>query len=329
MFRLVYIAASAFPLVLGQPQCIQLESEGLDGSLACPDGQAFDRVDFASYGNPSGLCGRFTQDDACHSPDSVARLEDRCLGLNHCRVIADDQVFGKQCIGQKLYVQLNCAPFEDLFPETCREVTWDLNNVNGRTGAASVQLLGTVANWQECRQKCFDAPTCQTYSFYSTYHSQLASQGQCHSVTDTSWKPVDPDVNAVTGLCCKNGATPDPNAQGCVYSCNPSCGRHGRCTAPNTCSCDIGWIHDGNSGEPGFQPCSQEACQPVDRIDRLCASARQPSATPYPTMPRPFVWPASGSPDRLPLLSRFCPPQCVSWGDTHLIPSCGGDLFDW
>ncbi|HEX2735852.1 MAG TPA: hypothetical protein VHM70_29835, partial [Polyangiaceae bacterium] len=56
-------------------------------TLACPDGQIIETVDFASYGTPTGDCGSFALGD-CDAATSVDTVEMRCVGRATCSVTA-------------------------------------------------------------------------------------------------------------------------------------------------------------------------------------------------------------------------------------------------
>ncbi|XP_077253122.1 beta-galactosidase 5-like [Tasmannia lanceolata] len=62
--------------------------------LHCAPGQSISAIKFASFGTPIGTCGSFQQ-GACHSPNSHAILEKKCLGQQRCSVTISMQNFGR------------------------------------------------------------------------------------------------------------------------------------------------------------------------------------------------------------------------------------------
>lgn len=61
--------------------------------LQCSKGQQISAIKFASFGTPQGGCGSFQQGN-CHSPNSVATVQKRCLGLQKCSLSISEKIFG-------------------------------------------------------------------------------------------------------------------------------------------------------------------------------------------------------------------------------------------
>eukprot|EP01018_Ginkgo_biloba_P020961 Gb_12091 [translate_table: standard] len=61
--------------------------------LQCANGQKISAIKFASFGTPQGECGSF-QEGACHSPNSFATIQKRCVGLQKCSVGISGKAFG-------------------------------------------------------------------------------------------------------------------------------------------------------------------------------------------------------------------------------------------
>jgi hypothetical protein len=61
--------------------------------LQCSKGQRISAIKFASFGTPQGLCGSFQQGD-CHSPNSVATIQKKCMGLRKCSLSVSEKIFG-------------------------------------------------------------------------------------------------------------------------------------------------------------------------------------------------------------------------------------------
>ena len=78
--------------------CSQFDSlplTSLAAHIGCPNGEVVTKVDFASFGNPSGACpaGAFTPDAACNSAHSVDVVSALCLGKQACNVKASCATF--------------------------------------------------------------------------------------------------------------------------------------------------------------------------------------------------------------------------------------------
>ncbi|KAH9326722.1 hypothetical protein KI387_006900 [Taxus chinensis] len=61
--------------------------------LQCAIGQQISAIKFASFGTPQGECGSFQQ-GFCHSPNSVATIQKKCLGLQKCALSVTGKIFG-------------------------------------------------------------------------------------------------------------------------------------------------------------------------------------------------------------------------------------------
>ncbi len=83
-------------------------------ALTCPAGEVIVEVLFASYGLPSGSCGAYQVDPACHA-DATAAVEAACLGLASCSVVASNALAGDPCPGaaKLLFVTVACQPADD------------------------------------------------------------------------------------------------------------------------------------------------------------------------------------------------------------------------
>lgn len=97
--------------------------EGYSAVLSAPSGHVISRIDYASYGSPSGVCGSFQNSD-CDAPLSRAIVEAACLGTTDCVVSADNRTFqGDPCMGtpKRLAVQATAARGQ---PVVARNATW-------------------------------------------------------------------------------------------------------------------------------------------------------------------------------------------------------------
>jgi len=81
-------------------------------SLRCPMGMTIVKVDFASFGNPIGVCGLYLLGN-CTSPNTVKVVEEHCIGHESCAIPVDRSLFDNNCPEVKtktLAIQLRCAP---------------------------------------------------------------------------------------------------------------------------------------------------------------------------------------------------------------------------
>ncbi|KAH7685340.1 Beta-galactosidase protein [Dioscorea alata] len=60
--------------------------------LKCPESTQISSVRFASFGNPSGICGSYIQ-GSCHYPHSASVVEKACLNKNECVVSLSEAEF--------------------------------------------------------------------------------------------------------------------------------------------------------------------------------------------------------------------------------------------
>ena len=88
-------------------------NEGSAMTLTAPAGHVFDKVLFASYGTPNGVCGSFTI-GSCHAATSQTAAEGLILGNNTVTIIQSNflGLVGDPCVGtlKRLYVQARFAP---------------------------------------------------------------------------------------------------------------------------------------------------------------------------------------------------------------------------
>jgi hypothetical protein len=80
-------------------------------SIACQDSsQTITAVQFASYGTPSGSCGKWSV-GACNAANSTSVVTAACVGKSSCVVYPNTTTFGDPCFGtaKVLSVQLTCS----------------------------------------------------------------------------------------------------------------------------------------------------------------------------------------------------------------------------
>jgi len=84
----------------------------LKASLKCPKDKVINRVEFASFGNPKGVCGYFLLGD-CNSPNTVKVVEQNCLGKESCTIPINETTFDKEAcpnVAKKTFaVQVKCG----------------------------------------------------------------------------------------------------------------------------------------------------------------------------------------------------------------------------
>ncbi|MBA3899945.1 MAG: HYR domain-containing protein, partial [Bacteroidetes bacterium] len=87
-------------------------TEGNSLTLTAPQGAVITSIDFASYGNPNGSCGNFTQ-GWCHAANSVSIVSNLALNKNTVTIQALNSLFGDPCGGtvKRLYVQATYSGF--------------------------------------------------------------------------------------------------------------------------------------------------------------------------------------------------------------------------
>ncbi|XP_077231019.1 beta-galactosidase 11-like [Tasmannia lanceolata] len=81
--------------------------------LKCPDkNKVMKKIDFVSYGDPSGVCGNFTR-GTCHSPLSENIVQKACFGKNSCKIpVTQDTLGTLECprgVAKTLAVQAICG----------------------------------------------------------------------------------------------------------------------------------------------------------------------------------------------------------------------------
>ncbi|KAG0493582.1 hypothetical protein HPP92_004576 [Vanilla planifolia] len=83
-----------------------------EAHLKCPKSKVIKSVTFASFGNPSGICGNYTI-GSCHAPQTQSIVEKACLGKRSCVLPVKVEAYGADanCPGTKatLAVQVACS----------------------------------------------------------------------------------------------------------------------------------------------------------------------------------------------------------------------------
>ncbi|KAF5735934.1 beta-galactosidase 13-like [Tripterygium wilfordii] len=81
--------------------------------LMCHDSKEIAHVDFASYGNPAGVCGSYDLGN-CTAPNSQKIVEKHCLGKSRCYVPFEQAIFDKDArlcpgVSKILAIQIQCG----------------------------------------------------------------------------------------------------------------------------------------------------------------------------------------------------------------------------
>ena len=85
---------------------------GVPAALSCgPNGGLIEAIEFASFGAPTGNCGGYAENAACHAPNSSAIVAGLCVGQASCVIpTAGGGAFGTPCEGPLwLAVQARCS----------------------------------------------------------------------------------------------------------------------------------------------------------------------------------------------------------------------------
>ena len=86
-------------------------NEGSNLTLTAAPSSVFTKVDFASYGTPSGSCGNYAL-GGCNSSTSISKVSSLLIGQNSVSILADNNNFGDPCNGtpKRLAIQATYGP---------------------------------------------------------------------------------------------------------------------------------------------------------------------------------------------------------------------------
>ena len=82
-------------------------------ALQCPPGGMIQAFEFASFGNPNGMCGAY-KPGTCHV-DATSIIEEQCKGKHSCSIDVNAEVFKHECSVSlingppELRVQITCS----------------------------------------------------------------------------------------------------------------------------------------------------------------------------------------------------------------------------
>ena len=155
------------------------------GTLACPPFSVVTGVRFASFGAAQGQCGAFEIKD-CHSPSSIERVAQACVGLSKCTLSATDSFFGNDvfCTADPLeaFRGYEYKPVNPGKSGYCR-------GTDKSGGANTILFKGTVEEMNACQHRCDNQKACTGFEWVSG-----KSLCELHSMTLThikSKKKVD------------------------------------------------------------------------------------------------------------------------------------------
>ena len=86
--------------------------------ITCGKNAVIKRIDFASFGTPTGTCGSYAINNTCHHPHSMDYVKDMCVGMAECTVPLWMEKWGDPCpdIEVKwLQVQAQCDDTENVY----------------------------------------------------------------------------------------------------------------------------------------------------------------------------------------------------------------------
>ena len=86
--------------------------------ITCGESATIKRIDFASFGIPTGTCGNYAVNEACHHPDSLDYVRDMCVGKAECNVPLWMEKWGDPCPNVEvkwLQIQAQCDDTPNIY----------------------------------------------------------------------------------------------------------------------------------------------------------------------------------------------------------------------
>ena len=139
----------------GGVQCAKAPESPQGLRVSCgPTGGVIDNVLFASFGNPTGGCGRYRV-GSCHAPNSQPLVEKLCMGKNTCVVPTDEAMWGGVvCQGQTrwMVVSVQCRSGDEVLGDDFKFSSITVN-VSVPVGSVGVVYLpahgkGQLSVWE-------------------------------------------------------------------------------------------------------------------------------------------------------------------------------------
>jgi len=126
---------------IGGMQCVKSVAASTDSrshpllkdhaKVTCGNGTVIKRIDFASFGTPSGSCGNYVVSNECHHPVSMAYVEDMCIGRSECSIPLWMEKWGDPCPEKDvkwLQVQAQCDDTEYIYHSLKIDVVVPVNS---------------------------------------------------------------------------------------------------------------------------------------------------------------------------------------------------------
>ncbi|KAF9610639.1 hypothetical protein IFM89_023895 [Coptis chinensis] len=79
--------------------------------LSCEQGRHVSSINFASFGTPTGQCGKLSH-GLCYAQNVLQIVQEACIGREHCSVPVSTTLLGDPCPGvlKSLAVEALCTP---------------------------------------------------------------------------------------------------------------------------------------------------------------------------------------------------------------------------
>ncbi len=128
----------------------QLCGQGPEGAvvgITCETGRTITSIDFASFGNPTGLCGTYKA-GTCVGGSTLQALKAACLGKHSCSVTAASSLLGDGCSGQpkSLDLQVTCMGSGGTAPGVCPNGPGDTNDNDPTINPAGQEICDNIDN---------------------------------------------------------------------------------------------------------------------------------------------------------------------------------------
>ncbi len=127
-------------------QCGQGQ-EGAMLSVACEVGRTITSVDFASFGNPTGVCGTYKA-GTCVGASALQAVKAACLKKSTCSITIGSSLLGDGCPGQAkvLDIQVTCMGSGGTPPGVCPNGPGDTNDNDPSINPAGQEICDNIDN---------------------------------------------------------------------------------------------------------------------------------------------------------------------------------------
>ena len=122
-------------------------AEGTLVALNCEAGRTITGIDFASFGNPTGICGNY-HTGTCSSPATLQAVKTACLGKNSCSINVATALLGDGCAGQtkNFDVQVTCMGSGGTPPGVCTSGPGDSDDTDPSINPAGQEICDNIDN---------------------------------------------------------------------------------------------------------------------------------------------------------------------------------------